>query len=113
MGPIEVPSELELLTFFSSEALKKEETIYYQTKDQDEVELLFYFNYASATIGIKLTKNDYTILNMSHEELIKIEIVKTNKSEELLATCNYSEAQVFLRVLLTPKISILCESISR
>ena len=112
MGPVEIPKEIDLLSFFCVEPSTNETTIYYSVKDSFNVQLKFYFDQVSNYIGITLLKDGIILVDNSYEELKKIQIIKKNENEVLISECVYSDCRMKIEVILNPRIRVSCESIS-
>lgn len=112
MGPVEIPNETDLLSFFSVEPSCEESTLCYSVKDNFNFQLDFYFDPVSNNIGITLLKENIMLFHNSYEELKKIQIIKKYENEVLVSECIYSGCKVVIEVLLLPRISVSCGSIS-
>jgi len=111
MGPIDIPSELEFLSFFGVEPSVEESMVCYSIQDKSKVQLKFYLDEVSNNLGITLTYRDFTIRN-SYEELTRIQFIKKHNHEVLSAECTYSGCTIKVELSIYPNINLSCESIS-
>lgn len=112
MGPVEIPNELDLLSFFSVEPSTEGHTICYSVEDNSKLQLKFYFDQVSNNVGFILSQNALILVKNSFEELKQIQIIKKNNLEVLLCECTYSDCHIKIELSLHPKIRVSCESIS-
>ena len=109
MGLLQLPEEIELVSFFSSLPERDqydELTVSYKLVDQTSTRLEFSFNEATKTICTTLFKEKNIIESVFSEGLIKIEIDIKNKQNYLTALCRSGNYNLSLDLFVDPLIKI-------